>query len=364
MIDEDLVARLTPEILRLQSASREPISVYIDSRGGIVYCMESILRLLKLTDQDASPPCRIITAVTSLAASAAADLLSSGDYAVAYPSTKILYHGLRTLEKNPLTLELTSTLANSLRAANDTYAMKLAEQINRRFLFRFIMARHGFVDIREKNCTPNMTDLECFIEIIKSQLSAEAKNVLEKARIRHGRYEKLLDTVFRKSRRSRGKKTLAQLEANHIKAIIAFEVKNNEGDLSWSFTNRGMSSLVDDFFLWNEYLDDFGSARLPEWSSMYARWTVPPEKLREIEAIEDKKSRADKFVEAVGPILEPISAFFVALCHTLQEGENVLTASDAYWLGIVDEVVGEPLPTERWMAEYREDPKPQDHAQD
>jgi hypothetical protein len=242
--------------------------------------------------------------------------------------------------------------------------MKLAEQINRRFLFRFIVARHSFAEIREKNCIPDMTDLQCFIELLKSQLSDEATIVLDKAKIRHERYEKLLYTVFKKSRRSREKKTLAQLEANHIKAIVAFEVKNNEGDPSWSFTRRGMSSLVDDFFLWNEYLNDFGSTRLPEWSSMYARWTIPPEKVKDIEAITDKKARADKYVEVVGPILQPISAFFVALCHTLQEGENELTASDAYWLGIVDEVVGEPLPTERWMAEYREDAKPQEHAQD
>jgi hypothetical protein len=74
-----------------------------------------------------------------------------------------------------------------------------------------------------------------------------------------------------------------------------------------------------------------------------------------IRAIKDEKSRTDRLVEVVSPILQPISAFFVALCHTLQEGENELTATDAYWLGIVDEVIGEPLPTTRWIAEYRND---------
>ena len=46
--------------------------------------MEALLLLLRLSNQDSSGPCRIITAVTSRAASAAADLLSSGDYALAY----------------------------------------------------------------------------------------------------------------------------------------------------------------------------------------------------------------------------------------------------------------------------------------
>jgi hypothetical protein len=153
------------------------------------------------------------------------------------------------------------------------------------------------------------------------------------------------------------------MEADHIKAIVALEVKNNENNPDWSFTHGGIGSLVDDFFLWNEYMDTFrGSERLREWCLMFARWIVPPEKAKEIEGIEDGKVRADRFVEAVSPIIEPISAFFMALCHTLQEGENELTASDAYWLGIVDEVIGEPLPTTRWFAEYRQDAKPEDKA--
>jgi hypothetical protein len=90
---------------------------------------------------------------------------------------------------------------------------------------------------------------------------------------------------------------------------------------------------------------------------MFAKLTIPPEKVKEIEALLNEKERADKFVEVVGPILEPISAFFVALCHTLQEGENELTARDAYWLGIVDEIVGEDLPNERWFTEFKDDAK-------
>jgi hypothetical protein len=50
-------------------------------------------------------------------------------------------------------------------------------------------------------------------------------------------------------------------------------------------------------------------------------------------------------------------SFFVALCHALQEGENELTAIDAYWLGLVDEVVGENLWTIRIMEEFTPDPE-------
>jgi hypothetical protein len=318
--------------------------------------METILRLLKLSDQDSSQPCRIITAVTSLAGSAAADLLASGDYAVAFPSTIIHYHGLRTLETNPLTFELTSNLANTLRIANDEYAMRLAEKIDDRFRFRYMLARAEFIDIRKNDNNSGLTDLECFIRHIRLKLSDIAKDVLDKAKVRHDRYERLLETVFKKKRRSM-RKTLAQIEADHINAIAAFEIKNNQDNTDWSFSKGGIGPLVNDFFLWNEYFDNFWSDRLREWCLMFAKLTIPPEKVKEIEALLNEKERADKFVEVVGPILEPISAFFVALCHTLQEGENELTARDAYWLGIVDEIVGEDLPNERWFTEFKDDAK-------
>lgn len=32
--------------------------------------------------------------------------------------------------------------------------------------------------------------------------------------------------------------------------------------------------------------------------------------------------------------------FFIALCHALQEEDNELNATDAYWFGLVDEVWG------------------------
>jgi enoyl-CoA hydratase/carnithine racemase len=44
------------------------------------------------------------------------------------------------------------------------------------------------------------------------------------------------------------------------------------------------------------------------------------------------------------------------LCHALQEGENELTAKDAYWLGLIDEVIGEDLYTIRDLMEYEDDP--------
>lgn len=351
-----MVTRLTPEILRLQSSSRSPITVYIDSPGGHVASMETILRMLKLSDQDSSAPCRILTAVTTRAASAAADLLSSGDYAVAYPTSAILYHGLRQQETNPLTAESTSMLANLLRLSNDIYAQELARKIDDRFTFRFVMAKSDFDEIRIAKNSPQMSDLDCFIHLVESKLSDQGKTLWGKVKDRHGRYDQLFSMALAKLKGPIGPKTVAQIEATIIKAIVDFELKSNKNNPSWSFRHSGIGRLADDFYLLNEYLSSYGNERLNKWCTSFGRFMLPQAELDAIEAIADENQKQEKLIEKTQPIIRPLQSFFVALCHALQEGENELTATDAYWLGLVDEVVGENLLSLRTFSEFQPEP--------
>ena len=51
----------------------------------------------------------------------------------------------------------------------------------------------------------------------------------------------------------------------------------------------------------------------------------------------------------------------MALCHVLQQGENQLTGTDAFWLGLIDEVVGvKDLPSLRLMIEFASQQKAKD----
>ena len=80
--------------------------------------------------------------------------------------------------------------------------------------------------------------------------------------------------------------------------------------------------------------------------------------MKEIESTSDEEMKAEQFTEKAGPVLQPIWSYFVALCHTLQRGENdYLTASDAYWMGLIDEVIGdEDLKPIRHIYEDEPDP--------
>lgn len=355
-IDKQMVHSLSPRIIALQNESRDPISVYIDSTGGNVSDMESLLRILHASDQDFADPCHVITIVTSRAASAAADLLSSGDYAIAFPGSSILYHGVRTFRDTPLTVQTISALNQILRLNNDTYAMKLARESEFRFMFRFMSTknRNVFEEIR-KNSKKEMTDLECFLKFISDNISDQANKVLETARERQEKYNALLNIIITKTKKISGDKRLAQIEGAFIKAIVDFEVQRNKGDKTWTFKQGGIIRLNDDFFLFDEYMESFESERFKRLCKRYGNFVLTEADSKEIEEAPEA-NRDDMMIKKVQPHLRPLWAFFVAFCHALQEGENDLTATDAFWLGLIDEVMGmKGLPSIRLILEHEPD---------
>jgi len=354
-LNDALVAQLTPRILRLQADGREPICVYINSPGGSPRSAEALLNLLRLSNQDIAEPCRIITAVTVQAASAAADLLASGDYAIAFPKGTILHHGLRQLSGAPSTLESTGRLNDFLRISNSMYAMQLAKRTEDRFTFRFYSVRNEFASVRDAKVDPSLSDYECFVQVIREKLSPDAKKIFEKAVKRAERYKALITSVAGGTGLAEAE-TPAQIQAVIIKAIVDFEVSTASGPEAQDFLLGGMRRLAEDFYLLNEYITNT-SQKLDEWCKTLGRLFLTSEQETEIEGITDSEERSNRLVEINKPILQPMLSFFIALCHALQEGENELTATDAYWLGLVDEVVGEDLWNLRLLYEFEDDPE-------
>jgi hypothetical protein len=361
LIDQQLVDRVTPRIVLLQSRSREPITVYIDSRGGAVTHTEILRRLLNAPNQDGVGPCRIITVVTSRAASSAADLLSAGDYALAYPESTVLYHGVRTSLDDPLTAELTSFLTENLKLSNDRHAMALVRQSEWRFMFRFVSMRPRFEEFRERNKPRTLSDLDCFVGLISENLSEKAKRVVAQAEIRYGRYSALLDRVLKAASRKKQfalDRRAAEVEGVIIKAIIDFEVSSNKKNQAWTFRDGGLTRLNDDFFLLQEYISSSQSAQFKSLCERWGSFILTKADEEEIEKVPEP-DRAEKKLEKVRPQFQPLWSFIVALCHALQEGENELTATDVFWLGLIDEVIGaNDLPSLRMVREFTPDPEP------
>jgi hypothetical protein len=345
-----MVYRLTPQIISLQKKSSEPVTVYIDSPGGATIHANSLHQLLSISQQDEEPR-HFITVATSQAASAAADLLAAGSYCWAYPDSTILYHGLRTPADRILTVEETLQLAERLKAGNAGYASDLAQRAGIRAMFRFIMVRDEFDEMRKLYEDPDMDDLDCLTALLAEKLSPSASEVMDKALERHGRYDELLTYIGNRVKAPDEYASLAKAEAAQIKAIIDFEVKRNKHDWEWRFLDEGMNRVADDFFLFHEYIRMFMGRRFLGLCDIFANFLLTPDNREEIHNLPEE-DRAGKIAETVRPILQPIWSYFVALCHVLQAGENQLNGLDAFWLGLIDDVVGvRDLPSFRVWSE-------------
>jgi len=339
-IDEQLIYKLTPEILRLKYMNSDPISIFIDSQGGLLSSLDAIQGLIKVQNQDYDEPCQTITIVTNSAASAAAYLLILGDYAIAYSHCEIHFHGIRIYfpKDYPMTFEISSWLASDLRKANVKYARELFSKIEQRFQFRFFMF---FMDVLEGELPDTYTaDYKGFKKFLYDNVSDFGIKILEKSESRQTRYQAMIK-LLKLKRRSIKARTQRQAEALLLSSIIDYEMLQHADDDSWTLQEQGLNEINEDFYLLNEYmtLSDSTKQQIKTMRNSYAAFLSKNYTQKNMALF--KKST-----------LEPFWAFYIALCHCLQEGENKMEAKDAYYLGLIDEVWGqEDLPSKRDIEE-------------
>jgi hypothetical protein len=346
-IDERLLAELTPEILRLQHEERSPITVIIDSRGGSVAVAEQLERLLRAKDIDGGDPCTLITVVAGRAMSAAADLLSTGDYAYAYPGSIVHCHGIRQPWDRDITAETASSIAEWLRSGNDQFAFTLAIRCAERFFLRFVSLRSEFPSIRENGRkdqhnegAAELDDLMCFVIALTDRVSPRSSELIVKAGKRYGRYQSLLNYVLC-NRDKRPTARLAETEASILRAILDFELFSHALDPEWTLGDRGLGEIQDDFRLLMSRLSPSRYDPLNGLCKTWAPYVLSDSDQQVLQALPPDRREAER-IQLAEKTIGPAWFFLVALCHCLQEGENELTAADAYWIGIVDEVYGEP----------------------
>ena len=149
VIDDDLVRRLTPGILRLRQESNDPITIGIDSPGGSLAALDSLLGLLTEPTQSGRRT-RIVTVATNRAYSAAACLLALGDYSVALPHSRILLHDVRYADLDDVTPSKARLTAKELQEENERYALKLSGRVIERLVWNYIDLFPAFKEIRER----------------------------------------------------------------------------------------------------------------------------------------------------------------------------------------------------------------------
>jgi len=353
-INDELVQRITEKICLLRSQNSEPITVYINSPGGFIANAEQIRHLLTTPNQDGEV-CRTITVATNQADSAAAGLLALGDYAIAYPNARIHCHGAR-LAGREITSQRAEDIAASLRQNDDEFALKLAQRTFERMAFHFANLKGGFdgtkAEYKKATGEDLKSDLECFAYEINSRLTLPFKKLPSEAFLKHMRLVDIQTHVFASPLGVEADEPLAKKEAVLLARLLDYEMKCNDLD-KWSLSNGGIEDLALDFNAFADYL--FGPHRftIDQHLDRYGSFFLSSEQIKEyVQQCRQGEDIGRAWLrEQAEPLLDPMWYFVVSLCRLLQTGEHPLTATDAYWLGMVDEVIGQKLPSFRLIAE-------------
>lgn len=312
-IEERLLERLRPEIFELTAQSREPITVFINSRGGMPNVARCILAALRRTTPDDARVSKIITVAAPTAWSAAANLLSAGDFAIAHPDSALLYHGgRRPLLEKKLTAEVARD-GRTLHADHEHSAAVLAVDSFKRFPFIVSALRPLFAQHRVETGDPTLADVASVHALLRGRLSPAGQKVMDLAVPLSHDYDGLF-LHFRKRLRRGRTVTKAQLQKLMLYASADFEYET--ADKAVETWDGGFSRISDHFYFLNAFFD----------SEQLREWCAAPTKLQT--ALSDAEVRD----------VLPFRLFFRALCRSLQEGENYLTPSDALWLGLIDTV--------------------------
>jgi len=302
-LDEALLDRLRPQIAELISSSKEPVTLFINSRGGSPEVAESILALLR--------DVRTITVAAPAAHSMGANLLSMGNFALASPESSLLYHGGRWPLSDLVSAgEAGRLYAQTLPTFHEINAAKLARNCVRRFLFIVSALRPTFEQHRADKGDPSLSDLQSFQEILRAKLSPAGQKVLHAAIPLADSHNGLLLDFEKRLRRRRGRDvTKEQLKKLMVYAAVDFGCDPAAWDC-------GLTKICDQFHFLASYFD-FGA-------------------LQDYVAGRPEPQTADTDVE-VAYFLQ-FRFFFHAICRALQGGENQLTPMDCLWLGLIDSV--------------------------
>lgn len=343
VIDEQLVSVIAPSILDHRKTPG-PISVFINSRGGVIKSAQMIEGLLRTNGLDGEQRGYIAVAVGH-AGSAAADILINADYALAYPTSDIHCHGSRyyTRQDDQVTVEAADLYARNLRWDNDIRASRLAEATYRRVLWLYTLM-HSHVE--KARGETGATDITSFVYFSKRHLSRAAGELATKACQMQNDISALSVYVFSRAKLHE-RLSLSDMETRVLKRIIDFEARRHKSNPTWSFSAGGMEEIARDFKLLQDYRVS-GNPVFDDNAEEFGEYFLTPVD-REWLARQpgDEEASAKRRLERVKARMEPFWFYTLFLCRALMDRENPVAPLDAFWLGLIDEVVGEDLPTLR-----------------
>lgn len=376
VIDDDLVQRLTPSILKLRQDEKGPITVGIDSPGGSLSSLDTLLGLLQGPSQ-LGARAKIVTVSTNRAYSAAANLLAFGDYAVALEHSQILFHDVRYGGMVDVTPAKARDAAKSLQEANDTFALKLANKIIPKLLWVYLGLSTDFEKINTKypnkfsdyqkildtfsprTSGQHYVDVASFATSLWVKTSPQNDGLIEKVMNRLKRWIVLTNlTKSVPTFRQKGSRKAGMLDG----ASSVYRAFNKSDDDFNNFSDalKTLLTLLIAESAYSKPTNDSFSATLEQATRDFNLIQSMEDKKHQRSALrlmyefptiffgnnsnDEIKNKNDeekeRMIASAAPSAQLFWLFCISLCSELFEGEHILSASDAQLLGLVDEVAG------------------------
>jgi hypothetical protein len=143
----------------------------------------------------------------------------------------------------------------------------------------------------------------------------------------------------------------AEFEVEIFKAILKQKLKAHKKEL-WMLSGTGLQESNNDFTLLYDF--HFGSQKrdLARLDRIFGPLFLTPAEKAEYDAQNVSDDEKTKWLcQKAEPKLQPLWYFMVSMCRLLQESDYSLNPTEAYWMGLVDEVPGSGLPSEREFIE-------------
>jgi hypothetical protein len=142
-------------------------------------------------------------------------------------------------------------------------------------------------------------------------------------------------------------------ELSLFNVFLAGKMKENP---EWRLTKEDFDELGEDFLQLNAMarIQDDAVDRLIRHSDLF----MSPKDLAFFgkytyeDTIDAKiKKKCDEFLDRAYEKIEPLWSFSLTLCRELTKGEHPISPVDAWWFGLIDEVLGSPSLTRRTIRE-------------
>jgi hypothetical protein len=350
MVDE-VLARLQTLFLR----SRQPATLSINSKGGNIAALQ---RLEAILESGCAPAPLIMTAEGQVR-SAAAYLLVMGHYAYANPDIYLHFHGVRYgnldfRKSRRIRREDAMQMLIRLDAQNRRISGKMAEAAIYRLLYRF-QAYRLEANFDDDNFPPQFPAMfGDFVQFIGTRLRSQKSRAVITNALAHTRDLADLLSNFAPMAPRPAKLTTADSAAQIWQATVAHQLKSAIS-ADWTIDEPVAGELMLNYLFLRDLLATKHETRIADLIQTFGRSLLRNEERSEFSRRRKKSRSAAQgyLTETAGPRVRWFWCYTMALCRRLMAGQNPIPSADAYWMGLVDEVLGTGLTWQPALSDQR-----------